>query len=118
MRKLLDKIYSTLCSNKKTVLLLGIFLFVFLVDGAFADDHDDYIEHCFSENIDKAQNGESDCWSCDIILAMMTASMMVIKALYDPIQDLCEIIIQFGGAIWLALYFLKSSITMEMKFRY
>lgn len=118
MSKVLNKIYFMLYRNKKVFLLLSICLFlVSFADCSFADDDEDYVKQCFGDQIESAQteagtgtaaDSGDGCWSCDIILQMMKATMLVTLAIYDPIQDLCEIIIQFGGAIWLAVYFLKS----------
>jgi hypothetical protein len=118
MSKLFDKICYILYRNKRTLLLLAVFMYVvFYADCSFAEDDDEKYQNCISDKIEESQTQtgtgtDADtgdgCWSCDIILQMMKATMLVTLAIYDPIQELCEVIIQFGGAIWLALYFLKA----------
>ncbi len=73
---------------------------------AFAVDSD-YRTYCLGEVFDD-KNKLAECWSCDIIKILIKAMMTVTNKLYTQIREICIIILQLGGAIWLALYFMKS----------
>lgn len=72
-------------------------------------DHTEYLKYCsslvFKEKYEAAAN---DCWSCNIISAMFDGFKGVIVVLSEKIEPLCRLILTIGGAIWLAMYLLKS----------
>lgn len=98
-------------------LFLGLMLLVIFTNSAECAlvsigaeyDHTKYLQYCssiiFKERYDAAA---SDCWSCNIIGAMFDGFKGVIVMLSEKIEPLCKIILTLGGAVWLAMYLLKS----------
>lgn len=108
MIKFVDIFSNTFCNHK--AMLYGItftLAFTFACcNSAFAVDSE-FAEYCLGEVFLKKYN-EAECWSCDIIKILIRSMMDVTEFLYKEIRELCSLILQLGGAIWLALYFMKS----------
>lgn len=102
-------IFSYIFRNRKTA-IYGITSAVGLTfvccNAAYAIDSE-FVEYCIGE-VFLEKYKEAECWSCDIIKILIRAMMEITEKLYDGIKELCIIILQLGGAIWLALYFMKS----------
>lgn len=88
--------------------LFAITLLLLFADNAFADADAHFREHCRIELFDEKYSDNSPCWSCNIIFSLLTAFLNVSQLLYDSILNICKLVIQLGGAIWIATFFLKS----------
>ena len=80
-----------------------------LVNIGASYNHDEYLEYCspakYTERYEAAAN---DCWSCNIIETMFNGFKVVIVIIANNIEPLCKLILTLGGAVWLAMYLLKS----------
>ncbi|MCM1323642.1 MAG: hypothetical protein NC218_05730 [Acetobacter sp.] len=96
------------CNNKTMLYRFGLAWAILLccMQSAFAVDSE-FLTYCVGEKFLEKYK-EAECWSCDIIKIMMNAMMTITEKLYQRIKELCLLILQIGGAIWLALYFMKS----------
>lgn len=94
----------------RSVVFRGMFfvlcLLVLLSKDAFAVD-EEFLTYCVGDVFDKKYE-DADCWSCDIIKILVKSMMDLTEKLFTPIRDLSILILQFGGAIWLALYLMKA----------
>lgn len=110
MTDLTDKIYYPLFNRK--LVIFGIFCLCVLFLPSLCEagyDHDEYLEYCNSTTFDgKYEKGEEGCWSCAVVHWLMDAMVTAIIALSGPIMELSKLILNFGAAIWLAMFFLKS----------
>lgn len=108
MIKFSDIFSNTFCTRKAT--LYGFTLVLALTfaccHSAYAVDSE-FADYCLGEVFLENYNN-AECWSCDIIKILIKAMMDVTESLYKEILKLCTLILQLGGAIWLALYFMKS----------
>ncbi len=86
--------------------VIAMFL-LFIATNAYADPDAEYLEYCTSEVFDRKYE-EGGCWSCDVVAVIMRNMLAMITVLFDAMVELCELILVFGVAIWLAIYFLKS----------
>lgn len=105
----LTDIFSYIFCSRKTALYgiaLAMALSFVCCNAAFAVDSE-FLEYCVGD-VFLNKYKEAECWSCDIIKILIRAMMEVTEKLYKEIKELCVIILQLGGAIWLALYFMKS----------
>lgn len=75
------------------------------LDGSYSDST--YHEVCNIKAIN-AKYDASACWSCDIIRMMTEGMSAVIVDIVGSTITLGEIILLWGSAVWLAVYFLKS----------
>ena len=75
------------------------------LDGSYSDST--YHEVCNLDRINEKYSA-SACWSCDIIRMMTEGMSAVIVDIVGSTITLAEIILLWGSAVWLAVYFLKS----------
>lgn len=104
-----DNIFSYIfCSHKTAIygITLTLALTFVCCNAAFAVDSE-FLEYCLGDVFLKKYQ-DAECWSCDIIKILIKSMMEITNKLYKEIKELCVIILQLGGAIWLALYFMKS----------
>ena len=94
--------------NNKWLFVVTLFLVLFFVDDVLALSDRDFAEKCNKDNFDKKYGENATCWSCNIIYSLLTAFLDVAEKLYGTILELCEVIVPLGGAIWIAVFFLKS----------
>ena len=72
-------------------------------------DHNEYLKYCSPKKFTAMYNAAAqNCWACDIIGAMFSGFKGVIVLLAQKIEPLCKLILTLGGAVWLAMYLLKS----------
>lgn len=100
---MLNNIISNKCLFVVTVLLM-----LFFINEAYAVADAEFIANCKMEIFDEKYGKDAPCWSCNIIFSLLSAFLNVAQILYDSILGICKLIIQLGGAIWIALFFLKS----------
>lgn len=85
-------------------LIVVTLLFVFYANDVWADKFSDNCQaDIFREKYENA-----GCWSCNIISTLLNAFLTISQILFDSFVDLSEILIQVGGAIWIAVFFLKT----------
>ena len=98
-------------------LFLGLMLLVITANSAECAlvnigaeyNHNEYLQYCSPAKYKAMyEAAASDCWSCNIIDAMFDGFKGVIVILTEKLAPLCRIILTLGGAIWLAMYLLKS----------
>ena len=81
---------------------------IFLTTNTLADGIEpDYEEACVKGIID-AQHDDAGCWTCDVVFALMQGLTSAAETLYGLIQAISLNILLYGGAIWIACYFLKA----------
>ena len=102
---------NKLLKNKK-LCGFGVFLLVLLCSFccfAISDEeiHQQYIEACV-KNILEKQEDDAGCWSCQVVLTLMQGLTNTTNTLYEAIRAISETVLLYGGAIWIACYFLKS----------
>lgn len=105
----LNEIYFD-CLDARRVISRGIIFLLFLVilspNNALAID-DEFVEYCLSSVFeDKYKN--AGCWSCDIIKILIRSMLDLTDVLFKEVRELSILILQLGGAIWLAIYLMKS----------
>lgn len=104
----LNKIFDFL--NIRNELLCGIAIALccslFFCNNAYAVD-EEFLEYCVGSIFDEKYTN-ADCWSCDIIKILIRSMMDLTETIFKEIRELSVLILQLGGAIWLALYFMKS----------
>ncbi len=89
----------------KFVIRGGAFCYVLLLaKTAFCDD---YLTYCSSDVINEEYEN-AGCWSCKIIVTLMTSLTTVAGTLYGTTVEAAKLILTLGTAIWIALYFFKS----------
>ncbi len=97
-------------SNSRNELLRGaaiaLFFAIFFCNNAYAVD-EEFLKYCVGSVFDEKYTN-ADCWSCDIIKILLRAMMNLTNTIFKEIRELSVLILQLGGAIWLALYFMKS----------
>ncbi len=98
---------SIVISNKCLFVVTLLLMFI-LVNDAFAEADAEFRANCRMEIFDRKYGENATCWSCNIIFSLLSAFLKVAQILYDSILDICKLIIQLGGAVWIALFFLKS----------
>ncbi len=86
-----------------TVFLLTLFF----SNVVLAQVDEEFLTYCVGE-VFLRKYQDAQCWSCDIIKILIRTMMDLTSQLYEKIIDLCYLILQLGGIIWLAVYFLKS----------
>lgn len=103
-----NKIFDFL--NNRSELLCRIALALscslFFCNNAYAVDGE-FLKYCVGNVFDEKYT-DADCWSCDIIKILLRTMMDLTEVIFKEIQELSILILQLGGAIWLALYFMKS----------
>lgn len=104
-----NQIYSGLSDTRNMIFRGMVFILLLMVlfsKNAIAVDNE-FLKYCSAEVFDKKYQS-ADCWSCDIIKILINSMMKVTRILFKEIQSLSILILQLGGAIWLAVYLLKS----------
>lgn len=95
------------CSKYSFRIVCSVLLFMFLFcNNAYAVD-EEFLKYCLSSTFEDKYS-LLDCWSCDIIRILIRSLMDLTEKIFGIIRDLSILILQLGGAIWLALYLLKS----------
>ena len=76
---------------------------------AFADGEEgkNYQTACV-EGVITAQHDNAECWTCDVVFSLMQSLTGAAETLYGLIQSISLTILLYGGAIWIACYFLKA----------
>lgn len=106
---MINKIFFGFRYNCKTMLNNIVFAFILMVlfcHDAFAAD-EEFLTYCTGKVFDEKYTN-ADCWSCDIIKILIRSMMDLTEVIFYEIRELSILILQLGGAIWLALYFMKS----------
>ena len=93
--------------GNKCLLVVALLLLIFFVDDAFASADAHFREHCSIEKFNQKYDNSS-CWSCNIIFSLLNAFLHVSTLLYDGMKEISTLVLKLGGAIWIALFFLKS----------
>lgn len=108
MSKFNDIFFNTYSYHK--IISLRYFVIVCLVllftNSAYAVD-EEFLEYCVGDYFE-SKYASASCWSCDIIKVLMNSMMNLAKTLFDVIKEISVLVLQLGGAIWLAMYFMKS----------
>lgn len=87
-------------------LVLAAF-FAILASNAYAAPDAEYLEYCSAEKFNKKYD-DGGCWSCGVIFMLMDAMTKISGTIFAATMELCLLILNWGVAIWLAVYFLKS----------
>lgn len=69
--------------------------------------HDAYLEYCNAAAFEQKYSA-SACWSCDIVAILMDVMINVIQNISSTALRLAKIILIYGSALWLAMFFLKT----------
>lgn len=93
---------KVILSNKW--LIVVTLLFILFADDVFASD---FASKC-KATIFRQKYAQAGCWSCNIISTLLSAFLTISQILFESFVDLSEILIQVGGAIWIAVFFLKT----------
>ena len=82
---------------------------LFICFSCFADEGPDkiYKEACIDGILEK-QEDDAGCWSCQVVLTLMQGLTSAAQTLYSAIRSISETVLLYGGAIWIACYFLKT----------
>ncbi len=104
---MMTKLKHTFCNLLHSDILVIVMFSLFIATNAFADPDAEYLKYCKSEIFEEKYE-KGGCWSCDIIAVIMRNMLAMITVLFGAMVELCELILVFGAAIWLAVYFLKS----------
>jgi len=70
-------------------------------------DHAAYLEYCNATAFE-AKYGATECWSCDVVSILMDTMIDIVQKISPTATDLAKVILIYGAAVWLALFFLKS----------
>lgn len=70
-------------------------------------DHAAYLQYCNAKAFEE-KYAAKECWSCDIIAILMDVMIDVIERISSTALSLAKIILIYGSALWLAMFFLKS----------
>ena len=99
-------IKKLLCN--KCFLSFVAFVLVFLnYKYCFAAADAEYLEFCVNEHFtQKYENAE--CWSCDVVTSLMAGMTSAASILGGTVLALSKELLLYFGAIWIAVYFLKS----------
>lgn len=83
--------------------------FAALIETTIGEDYSPelYQSYCGHDAIAAKYSGDN-CWSCNIIAALVTALTSTAQNLKDPILELSKTVLLIGAAIWIAMYFFKS----------
>lgn len=111
--------YSKALRENPLFSLALLFVLLCLTGTAYADviesySYDRYLEFCSKEVFDKKYS-DGGCWSCAVINTVMRSMVSVIGAITTPMIELSKLILSLGGAIWLAIYFMKSLSSFAMQ---
>ncbi len=92
----------------KCFLSFVTFVVVFLnYKYCFAAADAEYREYCLSDKFTgKYENAE--CWSCDVVTSLMVGMTNAASILGGTVLALSKELLLYFGAIWIAVYFLKS----------
>ena len=102
LKQMLKIVISNKCLFVVTLLLL-----IFFINEAFAAADAEFRAHC-DISIFNRKYDNGNCWSCGIIFSLLNAFLEVSKILYNSIKDISTLILRLGGAVWIAVFFLKS----------
>ena len=68
-----------------------------------------YLSYCGHEHFEAEYNSsDAACWPCTVIDALLNSLFYTVNKMISVVNDLAKIILLYGAAIWLAVYFLKS----------
>lgn len=94
--------------SNKWLFVVTLLLVLFFIDDAYAVADAEFRAHCRISLFNRKYGDNAPCWSCNIIFSLLTAFLNAAKIMYDSFLTISELILQLGGAIWLAIYLLKS----------
>ena len=103
--------YLNIFINKllKSKNLCGFVVFCAILFVSFychAEADEEYTEACLKDKLNESDN--AGCWSCQVVQTLMLGLTNVTGVLYDAIKEISELVLLYGGAIWIACYFLKT----------
>lgn len=109
MSKVWNKICMLFCNmlqNRcfRIICWLAILLISFEV---WAEPDEDYSEYCSSQKFTEKYNN-ADCWSCQVVLSLMQGMTGAATVLSSAIIEISKLVLLYGGAIWIACYFMKA----------
>ncbi|MBQ8750920.1 MAG: hypothetical protein IJZ30_04725 [Alphaproteobacteria bacterium] len=73
----------------------------------YAEADEEYIKECLQKELNKSTDN-AGCWSCQVVQTLMQGLTNVTGVLYEAIRSISETVLLYGGAIWIACYFLKT----------
>lgn len=93
--------------SNKCLFVVILLLLLFFVNESFAAADEEFRAHCDISIFNKKYDN-GNCWSCGIIYSLLNAFLEVSKILYNSMKEISTLVLKLGGAIWIAVFFLKS----------